>query len=94
MPIRPNQPLGIELAKRRIISEEDIEKALEYQRKHPNKKLGDIIYILKLCDPYLLIDAIADILDEKATLLEESAVKINVTDYISLDIAKKSKGSL
>ena len=91
MPIRPNQPLGIELAKRRIISEEDIEKALEYQRKHPNKKLGDIIYILKLCDPYLLIDAIADILDEKATLLEESSVKINVTDYISLDIAKKSK---
>ena len=39
MALRQSQPLGIELAKRRIISEGDIEKALEYQRSHPNKKL-------------------------------------------------------
>lgn len=91
MALKQTQPLGIELAKRRIISEEDIEKALEYQRKHPNKKLGDIIYILHLCDPNELIEAIGDILDEKAILLEDSNVKINVADYISLDIAKRNK---
>lgn len=86
-----NQPMGIELAKRRIITEGDIEKALEYQRSHPGKKLGDIIYILGLCDPRRLIEAIGDILDEKAILLEENDVKINIPDYISLDIAKKNK---
>ena len=86
-----NQPMGIELAKRRIITESDIEKALEYQRSHPGKKLGDIIYILGLCDPRRLIEAIGEILDEKAILLEENDVKINIPDYISLDIAKKNK---
>lgn len=91
MALKQTQPLGIELAKRRIISETDIEKALEYQRVHPNKKLGDIIHILNLCDSYRLIEAIGDILDEKAILLERSGIKINIPDYISLDIAKKNK---
>lgn len=85
------QPIGIELAKRRIITESDIEKALEYQKNNPNKKLGDIIYILHLCNPTELIKAIGEILDEKAILLEEQNVKISVADYISLDIAKKNK---
>ena len=44
--------------------------------KNPNKKLGDIIYILNLCDPYKLIEAIGDILDEKAILLEKVDVKL------------------
>ena len=91
MPLKQTQPLGIELAKRRIISEGDIEKALEYQREHPSKKLGDILHILNLCDSNELIKAIGEILDEKAILLEENDIKINVSDYISLDIAKKNK---
>ncbi|MFR2533666.1 MAG: GspE/PulE family protein [Clostridia bacterium] len=91
MPSKQTQPLGIELAKRKIISEEDINKALEYQKDYPSKKLGDIIYILQLCDAQELINAMGDILDEKAILLQESDVKINVTDYISLDIARKNK---
>ena len=91
MPQKQTQPLGIELAKRRIISEEDINKALEYQKDYPSKKLGDIIYILQLCDAQELINAIGDILDEKAILLQEGDIKINVTDYISLDIARKNK---
>ena len=88
---RQTQPIGIELAKRRIITEEDINKALDYQKSHPQKKLGDIINILQLCDSNKLIKAIGEILDERAILLEESDVKINVEDYISLDIAKKNK---
>ena len=74
MALKQTQPLGIELAKRQIITEEDIEKALQYQRNYPNKKLGDIIHILNLCDSYRLIEAIGEILDEKAILLEESDI--------------------
>ena len=85
------QPIGIELAKRKIITEEDINKALEYQRSHPGKKIGDIINILQLCDSEKLIEAIGEILDEKAILLDESDVKVNVSDFISTDIAKKNK---
>lgn len=88
---KQTQPLGIELAKRKLITEEDIKRALEYQRVNPSKKLGDIINILGLCDSVELIKAIGEILEEKAILLQESDVKINITDYISLDIAKKVK---
>ena len=88
---KQTQPIGIELAKRKIITEAEIEKALNYQKIYPNKKLGDILHILHLCDSEELIRAIGEILDEKAILLEEADVKINVPEYISLDIAKKNK---
>lgn len=85
------QPLGIELVKRGVVSESDIEKALDYQKLHPNKKMGDILNILGLCDAHVLIKAIGDILDENAMLLQEQDVKINILEYISLDIAKQNK---
>ncbi len=85
------QPLGIELVKRGVVSEADIEKALDYQKSHPNKKMGDILNILELCDPHILINAIGSILDENAILLQEQDIKINILEYISLDIAKQNK---
>lgn len=65
------QPIGIELVRKGIVSENDINKALEYQKIHPNKKLGDILNILQVCDAYALIQAIGEILGEKAILLDE-----------------------
>ena len=85
------QPIGIELVKRRIVTENDIEKALDYQRMHPNKKIGDILNILGLCDSNVLIEALGEILEEKTIYLLESDIKINLTDYISIDLAKQYK---
>ena len=85
------QPIGIELVKRGIVSEDDIEKALDYQKTHPSKKIGDIIDILELCDSHILINAIGEILDEKAIYLLENDIRINVLDYISLDLMKQNK---
>lgn len=85
------QPLGIELVKRGIVTESDIAKALDYQKAEPRKKIGDILNILRLADPYVLIDAIGDILGEKAIYLREADLKINMVDYISLDIARQTK---
>ena len=50
MEIRKRQPIGIELVKRGLVTESNIEEALEYQRKHPSKKIGDILNILGACD--------------------------------------------
>ena len=88
---KKKQPLGIELVKRGIVTEADIERALDYQKTEPKKKIGDILHILNLCDPYVLIDAMGDILEEKAIYLRDADIKVNVTDYISLDIAKREK---
>ncbi len=91
MDMRKRQPIGVELVKRGIVTEKDIEKALEYQREHPNKKLGDILYILDVCDPNKLIETIGEIVGTKGILLNASTIKVKLTDYISLDIAKKNK---
>ncbi len=85
------QPLGIELVKRGIVTEDDIARALDYQKTEPKKKIGDILNILKVCDPYVLIDAMGEILGEKAIYLRESDIKVNILDYISIDIAKRTK---
>lgn len=88
---KKRQPLGIELVKRGIVTEEDIARALDYQKTQPGKKIGDILNILKVCDPYVLIDAMGEILEEKAIYLREADIKVNMLDYISMDLAKASK---
>ena len=91
MELRKKQPIGVELVKRGIVSEADVENALQYQKEHPNRKLGDILYILNACEPLKLIQAIGEIVGEKGIILSQSAIKIKLTDYISLDIAKENK---
>ena len=91
MEIRRRQPIGVELVKKGIVEEDDIKKALDYQKQHPNKKIGDILYILDVCNPNKLIKSIGDILGTKGILLTSKVLKLNVTDYISLDVAKKNR---
>ena len=38
-------PIGVELVRRGLINENDVNKAIEYQRKHPTHKLGDVIHL-------------------------------------------------
>lgn len=91
MEIKRRMPIGVELVKRGIVTENDIEKALDYQRNNPNIKLGDILHILNVCDAEVLIQNIGDILGEKGVVLTSSTLKIKPTDYLSLDICKKNK---
>ena len=84
-------PLGIELVKRGILTENDIQKALEYQKVHPKKRLGDIINILKLCPVETLCKAMGSILGENFIDLKKENLKVNMTEYISLDIARTNK---
>lgn len=91
MDTKKRQPIGVELVKRGIVKEKDIENALQYQREHPDKKMGDILYQLNVCDPSKLIEAIGDILGEKGILLTGETIKVKLTDYFSLDVAQKNK---
>ena len=91
MDIRKRQPIGVELVKRGIVTEIDIKNALEYQKEHPNRKIGDILYILNVCDSKKLIEAIGDIVGVKGILLNSRNIKVRLNDYMSLDIAKKNK---
>ena len=84
-------PIGIELVKRGIVNEQDITKALEYQKENPHMKMIEIINELGLCDEYVLIEALGDILDEKSMILNPSNINLKVSDYISIDVVKQNK---
>ena len=86
-----NVPIGIELVKRNIVTESDVKEAIRHQKEHPDKKIGDIIHILNLCDEKKLLTAIGEILNEKTFLITESNMNVNATDYLSLDVCIKCK---
>ena len=85
------QPLGIELVKRGTVSGSDIETALKYQETHRNRKIGDILYILKVADPNQLIKDIGEILGKKAVYLQPEDIKVEPTDYMPFDVMKRNK---
>ena len=91
MDMRKRQPMGIELVKRGIVREEDIERALKEQRNYPDKKIGEILNELEVCDSQTLIEAIGDIIGVKGMLLSLASIKINVLEYISLEMARRNK---
>ena len=78
MDLKKRQPIGVELVKRGVVTENDISRALEYQKEHPKKKIGDILYILDVCDPLKLIEAIGDIIGTKGIMLNNKTIKIKI----------------
>ena len=91
MEVRKRQPIGIELVKRGIVTESDIELALQEQKKDSSKKIGEILNDLNVCNPNILIDAIGDIIGVKGIILTLEKIKIDVLNYISLEIARRNK---
>ena len=89
MEFKKKQPIGIELIKRGLVTEDDVRKALLEQKKSPNRKLGEIIKDMNVCDSRSLIQAIGDILGVKGVILTDDSIKINMLEYISLEMAKK-----
>ena len=84
-------PIGIELIKRGVVTKEAVQKAIEYQKEHPEKKLGDIINILNLCSQKDLIEAMGEILNEKVILLRLDSINVNVKDFASIEVIKQNK---
>ena len=94
MDTKRRQPIGIELVKKGILSENQIQTALDYQKSHPKEKLGDIIHNLKLCNDFQLLNAIGEIFNEKTMILTKADVRVPMEDYISLDVLRKNNAVL
>ena len=75
-------PIGIELVKRGLLTQNDINKALEYQRKHPEKKIVEIIRTLNLCNEYILLETLGEILGEKAKIFQRKLEEFEIQDRI------------
>ena len=84
-------PMGVELVKRGLIDEADVQAVIEYQKEHPDKRMGEIVHLLKLCDEGKLLQAMGEILEEKVILLDDNLIEINIQEYASLDLLKQAK---
>ena len=91
MATNQRQPLGIELVRRGIVKQEDITEALEYQATHPKEKLGDILNELHLAEPRKLLNAMGEVFGEKVIYLTDADITIDISKYISLDIAREAR---
>lgn len=94
MSIDGKAPIGVELVKKGVVTESDIEAAIEYQKEHPDKKIGDILNILNLCPEKDLIRAMGEILGEKVIVLKTDDIKVNVTEFIPIETCKTHKAVL
>lgn len=91
MDISRRMPIGVELVRKGIVTEAEVNEAVEYQKSHRKMKLGEILRIVSKCDDEVLIKEIGEILGEKGIVLGFSNIDLNVEDYISLDIVKECK---
>ena len=91
MPENRKIPIGIELVRRGLIGQEDIDRVLDYQKKNPKKRFVEIIRALNICDENLLIKALGEILNEKTMIITPGDVEIDINKFISLDVANKYK---
>lgn len=94
MDVKRRQPIGIELVKRGVVNQEEIRVALDYQKQHPDEKLGDIIHKLNLCDERKLLEAIGDVFGEKTMIIRPHDIKVKIDQYISPDVLKRNNAVL
>ena len=71
MEVKRVQPMGIELVRRGVVTEAEVNEAIEYQRTHRKLKIGEILRDITQCDPEILIREIADIMGEKGHFFKQ-----------------------
>lgn len=91
MDLKRNIPLGVELVRKGIVTEAQVNTAIEYQKTHRKMKLGEILNEITDCEEDVLIKAIAEIFGEKGMALKFNDISINIEEYISLDVAKECR---
>jgi len=83
-------PIGVELVNSKIITEQQLNEALTYQKNHPDLKLGEVVDVLNMCDKRLLLEVLSKKLDTKAVVLGENT-NIDYTKFLSRDTVINSK---
>ncbi len=77
-------PFGIDLINAGLITEEQLNEALAYQKNHPDLKIGEIVDVLNMCKKPDLLKVLADKLDVKPIVLNEE-IDIDYTQFLSRD---------
>jgi len=83
-------PLGTELINKGLIDEKQLDDVLNYQKDHPEFKIGEIVDILDLCDKKRLLKVIAEQLKQKSVDLTKG-ISIDYSEFLPRDVVINNK---
>ena len=83
-------PIGVDIVNSELITEEQLNEALAYQKNHPELKLGEVVDVLNMCDKSELLKILSQKLGVKSIALDEN-INIDYTKYLSRDTVINSK---
>ena len=83
-------PFGVDLINSGLITEEQLNEALAYQKNHPELKIGEVVDVLNMCDKKRLLHVLAEKLGVKPIELNDD-INIEYTDYLSRDTVVHAK---
>ena len=83
-------PIGVDLVNSGLITEEQLNEALTYQKNHPNLKLGEVVDVLNMCNKRKLLAVVAEKIGIKPIILDEGT-DIDYTKYLSRDTIVNEK---
>ena len=82
--------LGIELINKGLITEEQLDEVLKYQKDHPEFKIGEVADILNICDKKQLLSIVGEQLKMKSINLEEISL-IDYSEFLPRDAIISNK---
>lgn len=83
-------PLGTELINKGLITEKQLDEVLNYQKDHPEFKIGEVVDILNLCDKKRLLSVIAEQLKQKSVDLSQG-LSIEYSEFLPRDVVINNK---
>ena len=82
--------LGIELTNKGMITQEQLDEALKYQKDHSEFKLGEVIDILNMCDKKELLSIVGEQLKIRSVNLQEISL-IDYSEFLPRDVIINNK---
>ena len=83
-------PLGTELINKGLITEKQLDEVLNYQKDHPEFKIGEVVDILNMCDKKRLLSVVAEQLKQKSVDLSQG-ISIEYTEFLPRDVVINNK---
>ena len=83
-------PLDTELINKGLITEKQLDEVLNYQKDHPEFKIGEVVDILNMCDKKRLLSVVAEQLKQKSVDLSQG-ISIEYTEFLPRDVVINNK---
>lgn len=83
-------PIGVELIKKGLLSQSQVERVLDYQKNHRDMKFAEIVDVLDMCDKTELLTVLADKIKVAPAFLE-GGVDVNPVEFLPRDVIINSR---